>query len=163
MYEGPFSLHLWLHLLSFVFLTIVIPTSKSPYLIMVLICTFLMTSDVEHIFIYLLVICMSSLGKKMSIQVLFPFFKSTSLILFTTRMFEILAWFGHELLIRCMICKYFPKHKLSFHYDNSFLCCAEAFWYSPLVHFCIFWFLGFWCHIQKIIANVKDNSLYVFF
>ena len=93
--RGSFSLHLSLHLLSFVFLTIVIPTSLSPYLIMIFICAFLMTSDVEYIFIYLMVIHMSSLGKKMPIQVLFPFFKSTSLIFSSTRMFEILTCFGH--------------------------------------------------------------------
>ena len=82
MHEGPFSLHLWLHLISFVFLTIVIPISMRQHLITVLICTFLMISDVEYIFIYPLVICMSSLEKKMSIQILCPFLKSVSLIFF---------------------------------------------------------------------------------
>ena len=75
MHEGPFSLHLSLHLLSFVFLTIVIPTSLSPYLIMIFICAFLMTSDVEYIFIYLMVICMSSLKKKNAYSSPFPIFK----------------------------------------------------------------------------------------
>ena len=32
---------------------------------MVLICIFLMVSDVEHLFVYVLAICMSSLGKSL--------------------------------------------------------------------------------------------------
>ena len=57
------SPHLHHHLLSLIFLIIAIITGVGQQLIVVLICIFLMISDVQHLFIYLLVICMSSLEK----------------------------------------------------------------------------------------------------
>ena len=88
---------------------------------MVLVCMFFMITEVEHLFMYLLAICMS-LEKFLSD--LLPIFNQLVFLLFSC--ISSLYILDINTLIDNIICKYFLSfYKSSLHFDGDVLCCAE--------------------------------------
>ena len=105
------------------------------YLIVVLICTSLMASYVEHPFICPWELCMPSL--EVSVQVLCPFF-NWIVCLPGVESCESFIYFGDHTLVWGIIGKYtFPYSWFPFHFADVFFSCAEAFQFDvvPFVYF----------------------------
>ena len=153
-----FSPHRHPHLLFTDFFVITILTGVRWYLLVVLIWIFLMISDIEHLLMCMLAICLSSLEKCLLRSS--SHFKSW-VFCCCCQVVWIPLYFGYSPLITYIICKYlFPIDRLSFCSVDDFLHCAEPLYFGEVPFVCFWFCCPCWGDIPKeILIRLISKSL----
>ena len=162
VHMGFLSPHPYQYLLFVVFLIIAILPGVRWYLVLIFVS--LTTSDVERLFMYLLIISMSFLEKRLfRLPIFWLGFlgRKGCWIVWVLGTFSI--WTPYQ---RHCLHISSPTQYMTFSLVGNFLHCAKAFQFDVvlLVYFC-FYFLHLRGHVQKILTqiNVKELTTCVFF